>query len=55
MDDTSARAEGDAQDKTLEKQNEIAELEAEEESAKAMDADVPQPADPSPPDEARED
>ena len=59
MEQTNARAEGEAregaQDETLEKQNEINELEAEEESAKAMDADVPQPSDSSPPRESRED
>ncbi len=51
MAETNAKAEGeargDAQGETLEKQNEIDELEAEEESAKAMDADVPQPSEPS--------
>lgn len=55
MAETNARAEGEArggaQDESLEKQNEINELEAEEESAKAMDADVPQPSEPSQADE----
>ncbi|HYH85773.1 MAG TPA: hypothetical protein VEX60_09830 [Pyrinomonadaceae bacterium] len=59
MEQTNARAEGeareDAQGETLEKQNEINELEAEEESAKAMDADVPQPSGPSQPDAERTD
>ena len=39
------------QAETLENQNEIDELEAEEESAKAMDADVPQPSEPTQADE----
>jgi len=51
MAETNAKAEGEAREGTgnesLEKQNEIDELEAEEESAKAMDADVPQPSEPS--------
>ena len=60
MEETNARTEGEAREgaqegETLEKQNEINELEAEEESAKAMDADVPQPSGPSQPDEARTD
>jgi hypothetical protein len=55
MAETNASAEGEArggaQGETLEKQNEINELEAEEESAKAMDADVPQPSESSQADE----
>ena len=55
MAETNERAEAGAregaQEETLEKQNEINELEAEEESAKAMDADVPQPSEPAQADE----
>ena len=56
MEQTNASAEGEASEgETLEKQNEVNELEAEEESAKAMDADVPQPSGPSQPDAERTD
>jgi hypothetical protein len=60
MEETNAGAGGEAREgaqegETLEKQNELVELEAEEESAKAMDADVPQPSGPTPPDEERTD
>jgi hypothetical protein len=56
MEETNARAGGEAREgETLEKQNEINELEAEEESAKAMDADVPQPSGTPQPDAERTD